>query len=169
MHSVTGIRRGLSLALLFIGLVAVAAAVTSHAALQAQGPPGINELTAQVTQLTAQIVQLNSTASHLADKVSQLDDRTAQLNTKIAALDAKLTLVDSRTIDISQDMQLLKQLANSTHDRLTAVCRNVNYAWGAVEIVLGVSLVADPQNCWRNYYVPTYAATFSSRWTDPIP
>jgi hypothetical protein len=62
-------------------------------------------------------------------------------------LAAELTLVDSWTIDTSQDMQLLKQLANSTHDRLTAVCRNVNYAWGAVEIVLGVPPAGDPQDC----------------------
>jgi septal ring factor EnvC (AmiA/AmiB activator) len=163
MPAVTGIRRRLSLALLLVATVAVTAAVASYAAApQAEGPPGIDELTIQVAQLSDQIAQLSSNTTALSSQI-------AQVNSNVAGLDAKLTQVDSRTIDISQDIQLLKQLANSTHDRLTAVCRNVNYTWGLVEIIAGVPQLSDVHNCWRNYYAPGFAATFSSRWTDPIP
>jgi X-X-X-Leu-X-X-Gly heptad repeat protein len=153
------------IALLLVATVAATAAVASHAAAPAaQGPPGIDELTVQVAQLSDKIGQLS-------DNTAALSSQITQLNSAAAGLDAKLTQVDSRTVDISQDIQLLKQLANSTHDRLTAVCRNVNYAWSLVEHIAApnVNGLANPQNCWRNYYQPGYAATFSSRWTDPIP
>ncbi len=162
MHAVARIRRRLSLSLLLVATAAVAAAVASHAAPSAEGPPGIEELTTQVEQLSVQISQLSSNTTQLSSQIAQLDS-------DVAGLSAKLAQVDSRTIGISQDIQLLKQLANSTHDRLTAVCRNVNYTWGLEETIAGVPHLADPHNCWRNYYDPGYAATFSSPWTDPIP
>jgi len=78
--------------------------------------------------------------------------------------------VNSRTIDISTDIELLKQLANSTLDRLTAVCRKVNDTEIDVDVFLGFPNESpDWHSCWRNYYDPTFAAKFSSRWTDPIP
>jgi septal ring factor EnvC (AmiA/AmiB activator) len=164
-----GIRRRLAVALLVIGAAAVASAVAGHAAPQADGPPGIAELTAQVEELSVEITALNRNVTQLSGQVTGLDTRIEQLDAKASGLDAKLSQVNSRTIDISQDIQLLKQLANSTHDRLVAVCRNVNHAWGAVEIHMNIQPLADVQNCWRNYYDPGFAATFSSRWTDPIP
>jgi hypothetical protein len=47
----------------------------------------------------------------------------------------------------------------------------VNYTWSVVEHIAAPDAtgLADPHNCWRNYYDPGYAATFSSRWTDPNP
>jgi septal ring factor EnvC (AmiA/AmiB activator) len=171
MHAVTRIRRRLPLALAVVGAVAVTAAVTSFAAPEAEEPPWIADLSAQVTQLSAQVGQLNTSTSTLAGAVAQVDSQTAQLSTKLTTLETKLNQVDSRTIDISTDVQLLKQLANSTHDRLSVVCRNVNYVWSTLEthVAPDVAHLADAHNCWRNYYDPSYAATFSSRWTDPIP
>ena len=113
---------------------------------------------------------MNGNVTELQSEIAQLNGQVVQLEGATRGLDTKLTEVNSRTIDISTDIELLKQLANSTLDRLTAVCRKVNDTEIDVDVFLGFPNVSpDWHSCWRNYYDPTYAAKFSSRWTDPIP
>jgi septal ring factor EnvC (AmiA/AmiB activator) len=169
MQSIAMIHRRLGVALLVVGAVAVTAAVAGRAAPQADGPPGLAELSNQISQLSVQVTGVDRHVIELTGRVGALETRMGQLEADMSGVDGKVTQVNSRTIDISQDIQLLKQLSNSTHDRLTAVCRNVNHAWVTLYVHMGLEGFADEHNCWRNYYDPGYAATFSSRWTDPIP
>jgi len=163
--------RQLLLAVVVTSAAVVTAAVATHAATQPDAPPWANALIAQVSHVSDQLTQVTGSNSQLGGQLTQVQQQIGALDADVSALDAKLTQVNSRTIDISTDIQLLKQLANSTHDRLTAVCRNVNSAWSLLEshAIPDIAHSADPANCWRNYYAPSYAATFSSRWTDPIP
>jgi len=80
---------------------------------------------------------LNGNVTELQSEIAQLNGQVVQLEGATRGLDTKLTEVNSRTIDISTDIELLKQLANSTLDRLTAVCRKVNDTEIDVDVFLG--------------------------------
>jgi septal ring factor EnvC (AmiA/AmiB activator) len=170
MRTIARARSRLPVALLLVGAVAATAAVTGYAAPDDAGPPALNQLSDQVAQLSNQIATLNGNVTALQNQVGQMNGQVAQLADATDGLETKLTEVNTRTIDISTDIQLLKQLANSTHDRLTAVCRKVNDTEIDVDVFLGFPDVSpDWHSCWRNYYDPGFAAKFSSRWTDPLP
>jgi septal ring factor EnvC (AmiA/AmiB activator) len=150
-----------------VGIAVVGAA----SARSADGETPFDEMNAKLDQLTAQTAHLSSSTDQVNNQLSALDAKLAELNAKVAQLDEKIGHVDSRTIDISTDVQLLKQLANSTHDRLNATCTLVLRAESWAYISTGLPGVPGetPASCWRNWWNPATAAIFSSRWADPIP
>ncbi len=161
-------RRRLSFAVLAVVLIAAAAAA---AARSAGGPTPFDQLEAKLTELSTQIAQVNGSTSDLSSQLTALDAKVSQLDAKLTQLDAKVSQADSNTVDIMTDVQGLKQLANSTHDRLNATCTLVIRAesWAYVAAGSPGPFGESPASCWRNWWAPSAAAIFSSRWADPIP
>ena len=161
-------RRLLPLLVLAVALIAVAGAA---AARSADGPSPFDQLDAKLTQLSAQIAQVNGSTNQLGSQLTALDSKLSQLDVKVTQLDSKVTQVDAKTVDISTDVQLLKQLANSTHDRLNANCALLIRAesWAYIAAGSPGPLGESAASCWRNWWNPSTAGIFTSRWADPIP
>jgi septal ring factor EnvC (AmiA/AmiB activator) len=149
-------------------LIAVGGAAVARSA---DGPSPFDQINAKLTQLSAQIDQVNGSTGQLGSQLNDLDAKVSELDAKLAQVDSKVSQTDAQTVDISTDVQLLKQLANSTHDRLNATCtlviRAEAWAWAAAGSPgpMGES----PASCWRDWWAPSAAGTFTSMWVDPIP
>ena len=140
-------------------------------ARSADGPTPFAELDAKLADLSTQLAQVNGSTDELGSQLAALDAKVTQLDAKVTQLDSKVSQTNSNTVDIITDVQLLKQLANSTHDRLNATCTLVIRAesWAYIAAGSPGTFGESPASCWRNWWNPTTAGIFSSRWADPIP
>jgi outer membrane murein-binding lipoprotein Lpp len=181
MLAASVVSRRLHFALLLVGAVAVSVMVTSHAASSAETPPNFNTLSTQVTQLSTQMTTLQTQTLDLTEQIvalrrqitpaiatlDQVDSNVNVVNGKVSTLSGAL---HDDAVDILSVLNVLESVENSTHDRLSALCRTSISALSAIYFFeIGNEAPYHIAGCWKHYYLPPYDETFDSKWNDPNP